>query len=67
MRMTKTYIVTEAPGYHGDHLTIVNSHKSAEAAKRNATKGWAAYETSIPYAKGDRLVRDDLRVMVRVH
>ena len=34
MTKSTTYIVTEAPGHHGDRLTVFSSHRSADAARK---------------------------------
>ena len=75
MTKSATYIVTEAPGHHGDRLTVFSSHRSAGAARKAATAGYAAYAANLPYRKGDTLVvhsmdrlarnLEDLRRLVR--
>ena len=65
MTKSTTYIVTEAPGHHGDRLTVFSSHRSAGAARKAATAGYAAYVANLSYRKGDTLVRADLSHMTR--
>ena len=63
--MTKTYIVTEAPGHHGDRLTVFFCTGRRAAARKAATAGYAAYVANLPYRKGDTLVRADVAHMTR--
>lgn len=62
-----TYIVTAAPGYHGDTLVVYNSHRSLGGAMkaRRGSISVAVYETSGARKKGDKLFRASLSHMQR--
>jgi hypothetical protein len=38
------YFIAPAPGHYGDRASVCSSHRTLDAAKKAATKGWAIYK-----------------------
>lgn len=58
--MPTTYFVVPKPGHYGDRTRVVSSHRTYEAARRAATRGYEVREGSLE--KGDTFHSTDTLV-----